>query len=450
MYGIGKHYGREYTEVHPQDLTPEGRKVERAVAEYKRIVNPPYFVTGVGCRKLPVLKITTKSRPNDTILFQNPYRNVEEMYALGEESQVGTVKDTLFRPDARRSKEFSNIEILNKSWDDVVTTACNQIRNVLAPGAKKVNAELYKLLMYKKGDFFHRHQDAQRSARMFATLLFFLPMKYTGGDFHIEKDWEVTNVIKDFRVHQVYENEHTYIGPFRWVAFYTDVHHEVLEVKEGFRVVLNYSLSFEGFMSPSPCLPRFGHSTVQVVTDYFATEKKKHLAIPLSYQYTQATLFPDFLKGIDACLFNAIGEVATPELRFVLVYDKTKVIPQEEECDHKRIFRGVFLVKHEEAKKCFEIMRKYQPQLDEAHGHDWTILREKCDGEYVALMNASQRYLEFDLEWVVERESGNTKYRVDTFTHLRFEKGQFGWLGNEAPAEEYYYLHAAIVVRANK
>ena len=47
----------------------------------------------------------------------------------------------------------------------------------MAPGAMKVNAELYKLLVYREGDFFHQHQDAQLSTRMFATLLVFLPAR---------------------------------------------------------------------------------------------------------------------------------------------------------------------------------------------------------------------------------------------------------------------------------
>ena len=40
-----------------------------------------------------------------------------------------------------------------------------------------------------------------------------------------------------------------------WVAFYTDVRHEVSEVEEGFCVVLNYCLSFDGAMSPCSMLP---------------------------------------------------------------------------------------------------------------------------------------------------------------------------------------------------
>ena len=80
----------------------------------------------------------------------------------------------MYRLDARKSREFSKVDVLNKSWKDAV---CGQIRDIMAPGAMKVNAELYKLLVYREGDFFHQHQDAQLSTRMFATLLVFLPVR---------------------------------------------------------------------------------------------------------------------------------------------------------------------------------------------------------------------------------------------------------------------------------
>ena len=62
---------------------------------------------------------------------------------------------------------------------------CEKVRQVLAPVAARVNADLYKLLLYRKGDFFSRHQDAQHSDRMFATLLFFLPVDHLGGKFSL-------------------------------------------------------------------------------------------------------------------------------------------------------------------------------------------------------------------------------------------------------------------------
>lgn len=128
------------------------------------------------------------------------------------------------------------------------------------------------------------------------------------------------------------------------VVGYTDVNHMVTPVEEGFRVVLNYSLSFEGAMCPSDTLHRMSQSAVHIVKDYFITFDNEMLAILLTYEYTQATQLPEFLKGIDAHVFNALEELAAPELRYVLLFDKTKVTLGIEEHNDEQIFQDVFLV----------------------------------------------------------------------------------------------------------
>ena len=98
-------------------------------------------------------------------------------------------------------------------------------------------------------------------------------------------------------------------------------------MEEGFCVVLNYCLSFDGAMSPSSMLPIMDPFGSAIITNYFSAGSKKILAIPLRYEYTQASLSADFLKGIDAYVFNALEKIAIPELNFVLRFNKTKVIP---------------------------------------------------------------------------------------------------------------------------
>ena len=342
--------------------------------------------------------------------------------------QVGTATKTLFRLDARKSKEFSDILVLNDAWKEEVTAVCDRVQRVLAPGATRVNADLYKLLIYSKGDFFRFHQDAQHSARMFATLLFFLPVHYTGGEFEIFErgNWDDANVIEDKKIP----------GSCSWVAFYTDLRHRVCEIKEGFRVVLNYSLSFDGAMAPSSFLPPVCESAI---VDYFKSVQSKALAIPLSYAYTLATLSPDFLKGFDAHVFRAIEALAVAELHYVIRFNKTKVIIYDDdpwEKDHKEVFQRIFLVDRDLAQRFFEVTKEMEEK------------KLRSDDKYMALLEevkATQKG--FNLEWIVERKSGNPI--GDYFSQLSFEHGEgnLGWLGNMTPAEEYYYLKAAIIVR---
>ena len=78
------------------------------------------------------------------------------------------------------------VKVFNPSWEDAVRSVCSQVEQVLAPGATKISVELYKLLLYRENDFFHRHQDAQYSASMCATLFFVLPTEHEGGEFSLE------------------------------------------------------------------------------------------------------------------------------------------------------------------------------------------------------------------------------------------------------------------------
>ena len=106
-------------------------------------------------------------------------------------------------------------------------------------------------------------------------------------------------------------------------VLYTDVRHEVSEVEEGICVVLNYCLSFDGAMSPSSMLPIMDPFGSAIITNYFSAGSKKILAIPLRYEYTQASLSADILKGIDAYVFNALEKNCySTELNFVLHFNK--------------------------------------------------------------------------------------------------------------------------------
>lgn len=51
--------------------------------------------------------------------------------------------------------------------------------NLGVPATDGVEAQLYKLLLYKPGDHFTPHRDTEKAPRMFATLAIMLPSQYT-------------------------------------------------------------------------------------------------------------------------------------------------------------------------------------------------------------------------------------------------------------------------------
>ena len=435
--------------VEPRPLSHSAEEVEKELAIYKKEVSEKsiYYTAG-KVKDFPILSLTATRKNQTDIRFQFPYNNVEEVYAQADQSQVGTSTKTLFLPDARKSKEFSKLKV-NESWEDTVTSVCSQVRQVLAPGATKVTADLYKLLLYREKDFFHHHQDSQRSARMFATLLFFLPVEYEGGEFvvHDPEKYENTFIIEKAKEESP------------WVAFYTDVRHEVREIKKGYRVALNYSLCFEGAMPP-PVFPPLSSSATAAVESYFSVYKNNKLSFPLRYEYTLATLSPEYLKGIDAYVYSALREVCTLELQFVLQFKKTRAIYYEYgESENMKLFQNVYAVDEEKARLFFEMSAEKKKALEELdHEEEKAVsyknikeVSQEYDKKYHQLMEMvkfSQRGTQ--TEWIVKRNSfGQPDVSVNWI--VSFQRGDMGaWLGNSCPAEDYYYLCGAIVARKEK
>lgn len=65
-------------------------------------------------------------------------------------------------------------------WPRYVTSVAERLADQLgvAPDCK-VQAQLYKLLMYEKGDHFNTHRDSEKEDGMFATMVLLLPSTYT-------------------------------------------------------------------------------------------------------------------------------------------------------------------------------------------------------------------------------------------------------------------------------
>ena len=101
------------------------------------------------------------------------------------------------------------------------------------PTGSRLKAELHNLLVYAPGQFFAPHQDSEKADDMIGTLTVSLPSRFTGGIMSIEHHGAKMRVGGS-------ESRLTF------AAFYADCHHEVLPIKEGYRIVLTYNLTVEG------------------------------------------------------------------------------------------------------------------------------------------------------------------------------------------------------------
>ncbi|KXN86763.1 hypothetical protein AN958_09623 [Leucoagaricus sp. SymC.cos] len=188
-----------------------------------------------------------------------------------------------------------------------------------------IRVEPYKLNVYGKGGFFKSHKDTPRTLDMFGSLVIVLPMEHKGGNLLLhhrgrELDFYAPTFLKGAPQATV-----------AYVAFYSDVDHEVLEVTAGHRVTITFNLFFD----PARASPVSDAQHLRIPDNPFTVALRQNLCDKTfvnSYQYLgfgfeysypkradeyDGNLIP-CLKGPDAFLFRALTELgARPQLRYL-------------------------------------------------------------------------------------------------------------------------------------
>ncbi|KZT35176.1 hypothetical protein SISSUDRAFT_1064684 [Sistotremastrum suecicum HHB10207 ss-3] len=172
--------------------------------------------------------------------------------------------------------------------------------------------ELYKLLVYEKGSHFLAHQEfvlelfitsyhvshlelsTEKSDGMFATVVIVLPTIFEGGQLHMSH----SNQAKIFDV-----SENSAFGT-SFMAWYTDVRHEVKPITSGYRLALSYNLVAPiGVARPalSDCSRSVEAVRKVLLTwkDNFSPSTPNKLAYLLDHKYSSVGLKNRILKGSD-------------------------------------------------------------------------------------------------------------------------------------------------------
>ncbi|KUJ09541.1 uncharacterized protein LY89DRAFT_787848 [Mollisia scopiformis] len=212
----------------------------------------------------------------------------------------GKGEETIVDTTIRKTWELSpkDFEIRNPAWTTVVEQIVAKVSTGLGVDAagNGVSAELYKLLLYDEGAMFKPHQDSEKAPRMFATLVIALPSKHEGGEVHVTHAGKT----KIFATSTFSEFDASYL------AWFSDVTHEVCPVTEGRRLVLTYNL-IHTTLSSRELGAHTNVATAQLKlvlktweeTLGFDQDMPKALAFLLEHQYTDSSLCYDGLKGRD-------------------------------------------------------------------------------------------------------------------------------------------------------
>ena len=211
-----------------------------------------------------------------------------------KQAPYGRGEQTIVDTNVRRvwQMEPSQFELQNSEWEAQVGAAIEAIRHDFGI-QHKVQAELYKLLIYEHGSFFAPHRDTEKVPNMFATLVVCLPSRHEGGTLIVRHDGQAKRIEFGGQGNAF---------KTQYAAFYADCEHEIEPVTSGFRVCLVYNLATAGKQQPSA--PENAGAAAQageLLRELFAesSDKLAKIAIPFKHQYTEAGLDPAQLKGAD-------------------------------------------------------------------------------------------------------------------------------------------------------
>jgi hypothetical protein len=129
-------------------------------------IDPGIDVVGLGPVKLPLKPTAAKRLMAEC---------VQAPYGKGTETLVNTRVRNAFE---LAPKAFA---LANPHWEQSIQQLLPSIAKSLGLPSHRLEARLYKLLLYGKGGFFLPHRDSEKSDRMVASLIVALPTPFSGG-----------------------------------------------------------------------------------------------------------------------------------------------------------------------------------------------------------------------------------------------------------------------------
>lgn len=160
-----------------------------------------------------------------------------ELIKICKQAPYGQNEKTILDKNVRDSFQLDPVHfsIKNLTWKEKLNKLVSRVAEDLGCKAE-IEANIYKLLIYKQGGHFLKHRDTEKEKGMFGTLIIQLPSRHAGGELVVHENNGTKNVI-DFGQKEG-NNEYS----IYFAAHYADLEHELLEVRFGYRIALVYSL----------------------------------------------------------------------------------------------------------------------------------------------------------------------------------------------------------------
>ncbi|MCA1763868.1 MAG: 2OG-Fe(II) oxygenase, partial [Flavobacteriales bacterium] len=342
----------------------------------------------------------------------------EALIKVARQAPFGKGRETIVDTEVRSVHEIDadRLAFANPEWDRFLAKAIENVKSDLGLEDSTVKPHLYKLLIYRDGDFFLPHKDSEKEKGMFGTLIIGLPAQHTGGELVISFDG--ARKVADFAEAN---NNHK----IKYAAFYADCDHEVKPITSGFRVCLVYNLILEkaGETAAPQLLKDHAHKLADVFSE---GEQEKHpdpYLVLLGHQYTPENFSRDALKLDDRSKAEALLQAAEIKGYYARLCLVTSYIMGTPEYDGYG-YQGYDYCDEGESAADLEMGEVYDEDLRIEH---WA--QDELPGFNSIELNENDLITSFALDEGEPVEKENT-----------------GYMGNYGPDLMYWYHYGAVMV----
>ena len=241
------------------------------------------------------------------VSFPVPEAQARALIEAAERAPYGKGPETLVDASVRDCWQIDaeKVRLGGSAWPETFARILDAAAAGLGCPGGRLDARLYKLLVYEPGGFFLPHRDTEKTDGMIATLSVSLPVAGAGGELVVRHhDREVA---VDMRAEEPSE--------LAFAAFYADCTHEIRPVLEGHRLSLVFNLCLRPGDRDTPReAPDYSRQIAGVAEQLAewsreegATEKLVWL---LDHEYSESGLSFATLKNSDAAVAQVLAPAA--------------------------------------------------------------------------------------------------------------------------------------------
>ena len=241
------------------------------------------------------------------LAFPVPEPQLRALIDVAGPAPYGKGPETLIDTSVRDCRQIGpeRIRLAGEAWPETLAEILDRAASGLGCPGDRLEARLYKLLIYERGGFFAAHRDTEKAPGMIATLTVSLPVAGEGGELIVRhRDREIA---ADMNVEEP--------SGFAFAAFYADCRHEVRPIAAGHRLALVFSLCLRPADRTAPREPPDYGEQADAIAERLAAWRCEGGAADkivwlLEHAYSEAGLSFETLKNGDAARARVLSLAA--------------------------------------------------------------------------------------------------------------------------------------------